>query len=251
MDLMRRVYLTQQEMLKFMKEKRQDSLSPNLRKYYEVRQDMNDWLEKDDVPEDTKATMYSQQLQRVKQLKNQVFRPEPSPVQMITQTERTMTSESDSASPSQQLYTTDKQIIDSVPKTMQNLAKLLIQKLKDHSDVISWNDNGQLVLEGSIVPNSNIVDLVNDVMRKRKGFNPEHSNTFAKALSKINVPEDYLRNLDQIDSIRWYRRLQDSQAPGPSFVSQTVEVPTEVPRKTPKIPTTSALVYGKWLKAPR
>ena len=85
MDLMRKVYITQQEMLKFMKEKRQDSLSPNLRKYYEARQEMNDWLEKDDVPEDTKATMYAQQLQRVNQLKNQVFRPEPSPVQIITQ----------------------------------------------------------------------------------------------------------------------------------------------------------------------
>ena len=152
MDLMRKVYLTQQEMLKFMKEKRQDSLSPNLRKYYEARQEMNDWLEKDDMPEDTKATMYAQQLQRVKQLKNQVVRPEPSPVQMITHTEQTMTSESDSTTSSQQLNATDKQIIDSVPKTMQNLAKLLIQKLKDHPDVISWNDNGQLVLEGSIVP---------------------------------------------------------------------------------------------------
>ena len=111
MDLMRRVYLSQQEMLKFMKEKQQDSLSPNLRKYYEARQDMNDWLEKDDVPEDTKATMYAQQLQRVNQLKNQVFRPEPSPVQMITQSERTMTSESDSATPSQQLNTTDRLLI--------------------------------------------------------------------------------------------------------------------------------------------
>ena len=90
-----------------MKEKQQDSLSPNLRKYYEARQDMNDWLEKDDVPEDTKATMYAQQLQRVNQLKNQVFRPEPSPVQMITQTEGTMSSELDSASPSQQLTATD------------------------------------------------------------------------------------------------------------------------------------------------
>ena len=188
-------------MLKFMKEKRQDSLSPNLRNYSEARQEMNDWLEKDDVPEDTKATMYAQQLQRVNQLKNQVFRPEPSPVQMITHTEQTMTS--------------------------------VIQKLKDHSDVISWNDTGQLVLERSVVPNSNIVDLVNDVMRKRKGFNPEHSNTFAKALAKINVPEDYLRNPDRIDSIRWYRRLQDSQATGPSFVSES---PTEVPRKTPKSP---------------
>ena len=206
---------------------------------------MNDWLAKDDVPEDIKATMYAQQLQRANQLKNQVFRPGPSPVQMVSHTEQTMTSISDT---SQQLSA---QIIDYVPKTMQNRAKLLIQKLKDHSDNISRNDNGQLVLEGSIVPNSNIVDLVNDVMRKRKGFNPENSNTFAKALAKINVPEDYLRNPDRIDSIRWYRRLQDSQAPGPSFVSESVEAPTEVPRKTPKSPTTSYLVYGKWLKAPR
>ena len=94
---------------------------------------MNDWLEKNDVHEDTKATMYAQQLQRVNQLKNQVFRPEPYPVQMITQTEQTMTSESDSATSSEQLNTTEKKIIDSVPKTMQNRAKLLIQKLKDHS----------------------------------------------------------------------------------------------------------------------
>ena len=90
--------------------------------------------------------MYAQQLQRVNQLNlNQVVRPEPSPVQMITHTEQTMTSESDSVTPSEQLSATDKQIIDSVPKTMQNRAKLLIQELKDHSDVISWNDNGQLV----------------------------------------------------------------------------------------------------------
>ena len=107
------------------------------------------------MPEDKKVAMYAQRLQRVKQLKNHVFRPEPSPVQMITQTKRTMALESDNVTPSQQLNTTGKQIIDSVPKTMQSRAKLLIQKLKDHS---------QLVSEGSIVPNSNIVDLVNDVM---------------------------------------------------------------------------------------
>ena len=130
---------------------------------------------------------------------------------MITHKEQTMTSESDT---SEQLSATDKQIICSVPKTMQNRTKLLIQKLKHHLDFISWNDNRKLVLDGSTIPNSNIVDLVNDVMRKRKCFNPEHSSTFAKALAKINVPEVYVRNFNRIYSIRWYRRLQDSQAPG-------------------------------------
>ena len=85
-------------------------------------------------------------------------------------------------------------------------------------------------------------------MRKRKAFNPEHSNTFAKAIAKLNIPEDYVRNPDRIDSRCWYRRLQDSQALGPSFVSES---PTEVPRRTPKSQTTSSLVDGKWSKAPR
>ena len=71
-------------------------------------------------------------------------------------------------------------------------------------------------------------------MRKWKGCYPEHSNTFAKGLAEINIPEDYLRNPDRIDSIHWYCRLQDSQVPGLSFVSETVETPTEVPRKHPK-----------------
>ena len=115
MDIVRKVYLTQQEMLKFMKKKRQDSLSPNLQKYYEARQEMNDWLEKDDVPEDTKTNMYAQQLQRVNQLNHQVVKPESPAVQMITHTEQTMTSESDT---SEQLSATDKQIIVSIVKTM-------------------------------------------------------------------------------------------------------------------------------------
>ena len=46
-----------------------------------------------------------------------------------------------------------------------------------------------------------------------------------------------------------YRRLQDSQAPGPSFISEIVEAPTEVPRKAPKSPTTSALVFWKLAKS--
>ena len=104
-------------------------------------------------------------------------------------------------------------------------------------------------MDSSTAPNFNIVGLVNDIKRKRKVFNPEHSSIFAKALAKINVPEDYVRNLYQIDRVRWYHRLQDSQPPRPSFVSESVEAPTEVPRRTPKSPTTSALVYGKWLNA--
>ena len=67
---------------------------------------------------------------------------------------------------------------------------------------------------------------------KEERFNRKHSNTFAKALAKINVPEGYVRNPDRINSICWHHRLQDSLAPGPSF--ESVEVPTEVTQEHPK-----------------
>ena len=87
---------------------------------------------------------------------------------MITQTEQTMTSKSNCVTPSQQLSATEKQIIDSVAKMMQNRAKSLIEKLEDQFDVISWNDNAQLVLDGSTIPNSNIVDLINHIREREK-----------------------------------------------------------------------------------
>ena len=89
---------------------------------------------------------------------------------------------------------------------MQNRAKLLIQKLKDHSDVISWNDNGQLVLEGSILPNSNIVDLVNDVMRKRKVLIqniqvhlPKHSQNLMYQRTTQGTPTESIPYVGTVD----------------------------------------------------
>ena len=120
------------------------------------------------MPEDTEVSIYAQQLQRVNQLNNKVVIPKLSPVQMITQTEQTMTLKSNCVTPSQQLSATEKQIIDPVARMMQNRTKLLIQELEDQFDVISWNDNAQLVLDGSTIPNSNIVNLVNDICEREK-----------------------------------------------------------------------------------
>ena len=82
------------------------------------------------MPEDTEVSMYAQQLQRVNQLNSKVVRPELSPVQMITQTEQTVTSKSNCVTPSQQLSATEKKIINPVPKMMQNHTKSLIQKYR-------------------------------------------------------------------------------------------------------------------------
>ena len=88
---------------------------------------------------------------------------------------------------------TEREIYDSVPKSMQRKAKLLIDKIKSRSD-IRWNDKGELFCEQKVGPDSNIVDLVNETMRKRKHFEPTGCEVFATWLKEANVPQGLVGN---------------------------------------------------------
>ena len=70
-------------------------------------------------------------------------------------------------------------ICDSVPATMKSRA---IKKVKANKDIIGWNEQGQMVFKGTIIPGTNIVDLVNDSLHQTKNFNPEGWELFSKAL---------------------------------------------------------------------
>ena len=93
---------------------------------------------------------------------------------------------------------TEREIYDSVPKSMQRKAKLFIDKIKSRSDM-RWNDKGELVYKRKVVPGSNIVDLVNDTMRKRKHFEPTGWEVFATGLKEANVPQELVGNPRQWD----------------------------------------------------
>ena len=54
---------------------------------------------------------------------------------------------------------------------------------------------GELVFEGEVIKGSNIMDLVNDVLRNRKSFDHLHGwRQFARALPQSNVPRDLVGN---------------------------------------------------------
>ena len=88
---------------------------------------------------------------------------------------------------------------------MKNKAERLLQRLKDHPDV-KWNSLGEFEYQGQSIKNSNLTDLVNDVLRKRKhAVAPLGWETFANVLQRINVPQDLVGNLT-----RWsYMRKSD------------------------------------------
>ena len=85
-------------------------------------------------------------------------------------------------------------IVCGIPKTMKTRAEALLAHLKERGDVITWDDMGQVLLNGVLIPKSNISDLVSDAMRSRKHFNPVGVREFYNVLNKINVPKDLVRN---------------------------------------------------------
>ena len=85
-------------------------------------------------------------------------------------------------------------IVRGIPKTMKSRAEALLAHLKERGDVITWDDMGQVLVDGVLIPKSNISDLVSDAMRSRKHFNPIGVREFYNVLNKLNVPKDLVRN---------------------------------------------------------
>ena len=85
-------------------------------------------------------------------------------------------------------------IVRSIPKSMKKRAEALLAHLKEREDVITWDDMGQVLVDGVLIPRSNITDLVSDAMRSRKNFNPIGVREFYSVLNNINVPKDLVRN---------------------------------------------------------
>ena len=88
----------------------------------------------------------------------------------------------------------DEMIVRGIPKNMKTRAQALLARLKEKEDVITWDERGQVILKGILIPKSNISDLVSDAMRSRKHFNPVGVQQFYDILHEINVPKDLVRN---------------------------------------------------------
>ena len=80
------------------------------------------------------------------------------------------------------------EIIDSVPQCFRNKAALLVKKWKQ-GGVLGWNEKGNLIYKGELIPGTNIIDIVNDVVRNRaKNPKPKGWDLVAQGMKDTNVP---------------------------------------------------------------
>jgi len=241
MKFTRRMVLIPEGLLDTLERKENIQTTPITKSIIRIDQKMDDILEDRTTPPDDKVSQYNQNLQRYLDVheKNRAFVPtvkiqqEPLPLP------------NDSSEPPQpsipdQETTTDRlsegEILDSVPKASKTLAKSMITRLKANQEHITWNDKGEIAVNGHEIPGSNIIDLINDQLRDRKNFDPTGWETFTESLSKINMPKYLMRNERRKSHILQLHNSPSSSATPSTEKFSFPPTPPTTPR-TSKIPT--------------
>ena len=105
-------------------------------------------------------------------------------------------------------------MFNAIPKSFQNNANVLMRELKKYPNIIQWNPvNHEVMVKGTALRGSNIIDLISHVMRSRKTAKvPIHGDTFLKTLADLNVPEEIIKNKHQISKFRSYKQGSSAAA---------------------------------------
>ena len=152
--------------------------NPNVFATASLQRDLSSVMANEDLSEAEKSQLYGQTLHKFKTAHQKALK------------ETSLFSPSDpSSSKMNQL------VIDSVPSTMKRKAN------------VSWEDVGTVKLYGKSIPGSNIIDLVNDVIRHRKGSEPTGWQAFAEGLRDMNIPQDVIGNMERWD---WMHRAPET-----------------------------------------
>ena len=166
-------------------------------------------LERSDISEQDKWKMYQQILHRYLHYSKQLQQPVSLPIF----TEQSSSSVQQEVEPvyqqqpqEEQSITTD--IVQSVPKGLRSKTQLLVNRLVQ-SGLVTWNKDGVVTMQGKEIPQSNIIDLVHEVVRNRK--TPRHPTgigQFTNILQRLNIPREYLgRPVQSVTITKWDENL--------------------------------------------
>lgn len=97
---------------------------------------------------------------------------------------------------------TPSHIIEGVPKSYKVKTQTLMENIINHKNKIWWKVGGEIVINNRTIPNTNIVDLVNDVIRPLKRTKPKGWEEFALVLKDIRVPTSCIGNPTNLEFIK-------------------------------------------------
>jgi hypothetical protein len=160
--------------------------SPVVQQMSNLDQELQAILSNPNLPTDLKYNQYKNVFNRYQQLRQQQFQP-------TTKVVASTDIQTGEDLPTYVLPLEERQLIDSLPKTVRRKGKILLDHLKERKNNFSWLSSGELVVDGQPIEGSNITDLVHHVTRRRPTVKPPiGADAFADLLNRTNVPKEAL-----------------------------------------------------------
>ena len=156
-------------------------------------EDLKNIIDRRDVDESEKVKLYNHILQRYVTYHDKVN--QPVKVEIFRQSTPPPESQEET-----NISKPDEDIVDTVPVSMRHKAQLLLQNIRKNTNV-TWDERGHVFIKGKPVESSNITDLLNDVLRRRKRSEPVGWREFANELRNANVPRELIGNEDRWTSM--------------------------------------------------
>ena len=130
------------------------------------------------------------------------------------------------------------------PKTVRKDATQILRFMKSNPDKMTWNNEKELVYQGTVLHGSNIGDLLMDTLSNRKKtISPNlFRNTFSKGLNDITIPKEWIKNEKMKDLMEYQNKENTSSS---RKRSRSTPYPLEIRKNknvTLKTPT-------KWLSS--
>ncbi|GBM28474.1 hypothetical protein AVEN_254674-1 [Araneus ventricosus] len=89
----------------------------------------------------------------------------------------------------------DRVVLNSVPQGMKNEASKAMDFIKEHSNILKWNDKGEILIGNELISKTNIADLFNIIFtHNKKKTNVAGIQEFLAALNLMNMPKHYVKN---------------------------------------------------------
>ena len=204
MKYTKRMVLVPEEFINTLENKEALMTTPETKKMIRLEKEMDGILGDTSKSEDKKVSQYNQNLQQflgVNEKKREfiptvkIYQENPSPPQMLASPSSSNDNQvKTNPTGEKQSSLSESEILESIPKSSRSLAQSMINRSKANRDQITWNNKGEMVVDGNPVSGSNIIDLINDQLKSRKTFNPTGWEKFTESLDKINMPKYLMRN---------------------------------------------------------
>lgn len=160
--------------------------SPLIKKLSALDAEMKEILEKQDIGEYTKSSLYQEALNKYLKVKEQLLEPHPIPI-----VERSET-----------IPNAQKIDIDIFPKNYRTRANQLLNHIRESTD-LNWNEKGELLVSGRPVTGSHVVDLVGDLVKPKMKHTstPRGMDDMVEALIMSNAPMSLIGNKSRFNAI--------------------------------------------------